>query len=90
MKEVEKRAALDRMVDEGFFEEATFKLRAEEVSSVNVWEKNFPGRGNCKRKFLCLMKEQAQGTEKDQDDCHSLCDPGKFKCPSLSVSIKWV
>lgn len=46
------------MVDEGFFEEATVKLRAEEVSSVDVWEKNFPGRGNCKRKFLFLMKEE--------------------------------
>lgn len=55
-------------MDEGFFEEVTFKLRAEQVSSVSVWEKSLPGRGNCRRIFLIQMKEQAQGSEKDQDD----------------------
>lgn len=42
------------------------------------------------------MKEQAQGTEKDRDDDHggiqtySLCDPGKLRGLSLSISIKRV
>lgn len=55
--------ALDRMIIEGFRDEVKSQLNAEEVSSVNVWEESIPGRGNCKRKFLFLIKKQAQGTE---------------------------
>lgn len=84
------------MINESFFEEVTFKLRAEEVSSVNIWEKSIPGRSNYESKFLFLTKEQAQGSEKDQDDVYResktylLCDPGKLNCLSLSISIKRV
>lgn len=84
------------MIDEDFFEEVTVKRRAKEVSSGNIWGKSIPRSGNCKRKFLFLMKEQAQGTEKDRDDHHggiqtySLCDPGKLNGLSLSISIKRV
>lgn len=72
------------MIDEDFFEEVTAKLRAEEVSSANVWGKSIPRRVNCKRTFLFLMKEQGQGTEKDQDDHHGGSKHSHHVCDLLS------
>lgn len=80
------------MIDEDVF----VKRRAKEVSSGNIWGQSIPRSGNHKRKFLFLMKEQAQGTEKDRDDYHggiqtySLSDPGKLNGLSLSISINRV
>ena len=43
-------------MDEGFFEEVTFKLRAQQVK-LYEWEKSLTVRGKDRKRFLILMKE---------------------------------
>lgn len=82
------------MMDEGFFGEVTFKLRAEDVSLWMSGRGALQGEVNAEGNFFFWGRNEPEVQKKTNitimEGENLLRDPGRLNCLSLSISVKWV